>query len=259
MSYLTWNVDPVLISLGGIKIHWYGLLFMSGFLIGYQIMEKIYKKEKREPENLDRLLWYLLLGTIVGARLGHCLFYDPGFYLSNPLEILAIWKGGLASHGGGVGVLLAIYLYQRKTSESYLWLLDRIAIPTALVACLIRVGNLFNSEIIGHQTTVPWAIIFERIDALPRHPTQLYESLSYAITFIVLLVLYKTSRNKSGIIIGAFLVCVFSSRFIIEFFKTKQAAYSLDLWLNTGQLLSIPFIVVGGVLIALSFKHVKST
>ncbi|VAW84067.1 Prolipoprotein diacylglyceryl transferase [hydrothermal vent metagenome] len=254
MDFMTWNMDPVLISLGGLKIHWYGLMFMGGFLIGYQIMVMIYKKEQQDPEKLDRLLWHLLLGTIIGARLGHVLFYDPGYYFSNPLEILAIWKGGLASHGGAIGVLLALYLYQRKSSETYLWLLDRIAIPAALAACFIRIGNLFNSEIIGQPTTVPWAIIFERIDSLPRHPTQLYESLSYAITFIVLVMLYKKLRSNGGVIIGAFLVCVFSSRFVIEFYKTKQATYATDLWLNTGQMLSIPFVIAGLVLIFMSCR-----
>jgi len=251
---MTWNIDPVLFSLGGLRIHWYGLMFMGGFLIGYQIMAMIYKNEQQDPEKLDRLLWHLLLGTIIGARLGHVLFYDPTYYFSNPLEILAIWKGGLASHGGAIGVLLALYLYQRKSSESYLWLLDRIAIPAALAACFIRIGNLFNSEIIGQPTTVPWAIIFERIDSLPRHPTQLYESLSYAITFVILVMLYKKLRNNSGIIIGAFLICVFSSRFVIEFYKTQQAAYSSDLWLNTGQMLSIPFVIAGLVLVFMSYK-----
>ena len=254
MDFMTWSMAPVLISLGGLKIHWYGLMFMGGFLIGYQIMVMIYKKEQQDPEKLDRLLWHLLLGTIIGARLGHVLFYDPGYYFSNPLEILAIWKGGLASHGGAIGVLLALYLYQRKSSETYLWLLDRIAIPAALAACFIRIGNLFNSEIIGQPTTVPWAIIFERIDSLPRHPTQLYESLSYAITFIVLVILYKKLRNNGGVIIGAFLVCIFSSRFVIEFYKAKQAAYATDLWLNTGQMLSIPFVIAGLVLIFMSCR-----
>ncbi len=257
MNYMTWNIDPVLFSLGGLRIHWYGLLFMGGFLIGHHIMVRIYKKEQQNPEKLDRLLWYVLLGTIIGARLGHVLFYDPAFYFSHPLEIFAIWKGGLASHGGAIGVLLALYLYQRKSSESYVWLLDRLAIPAALAAFFIRIGNFFNSEIIGHPSTVPWAIIFERIDGLPRHPAQLYEALSYAITFIILLILYKKLRHKSGIIIGAFLLCVFSSRFLIEFYKTKQAAYSVDFWLSTGQILSIPFLLGGVIFIVLSLKSGK--
>ena len=161
-------------------------MFAAAFILGYQIMKWIYLHEGKNIRNIDQLLLYLIGGTIIGARLGHCLLYDPSYYLSNPIKILAVWEGGLASHGGGVGVLIGLYLYKRKTQESYLWLLDRIAIPTALTAFFIRIGNLFNSEILGVPATVPWAVIFERIDSIPRHPAQVYEASSYVLIFFLL-------------------------------------------------------------------------
>ncbi|MCU7905483.1 MAG: prolipoprotein diacylglyceryl transferase [Candidatus Thiodiazotropha sp. (ex Epidulcina cf. delphinae)] len=255
-DFIIWNTDPTLIAFAGLDIRWYGALFAVAYLLGYQIMHWIYQREGRDTQHLERLSIYLMIGAIVGARLGHCLFYDPGYYLSHPLKIPAFWEGGLASHGGGLGILLALYLYKRQSGESYLWLLDRFAIPTALAGAFIRLGNLFNSEIYGIPTTVPWAIVFERVDALPRHPAQLYEAAAYALIFITLFVLYRSSpvRSKPGLTFGLFLVAVFSARFTIEFVKSKQAAYSTDLWMGTGQILSLPFIAAGLVLIVLALK-----
>jgi prolipoprotein diacylglyceryl transferase len=260
-DYFIWNTDPTLISFAGLDIRWYGLLFAVAYLLGYQIVHWIYRREGRDTQSLERLSLYLVIGTIVGARLGHCLFYDPGYYLSHPLKIFAIWEGGLASHGGGLGVMIALYLYKRQTAESYLWLLDRIAIPTALAGVFIRVGNLFNSEIYGTKTTLPWAIVFKRVDNLPRHPAQLYEALAYAVIFILLIQLYRRgNRSRTpGFIFGVFLIAVFSARFAIEFVKQKQAAYATDLWINTGQMLSIPFILAGCVLLFLALRPSKST
>jgi len=248
MNYITWNIDPILVSLGPLTVHWYGLLFALGFIIGFQIMQWIFKRENKNTNDLDALLWFLIIGVIIGARLGHVIFYDPSYYFSNPIKILKIWEGGLASHGGAIGALIGLYLFKRKRTEySYLWLLDRLAIPTALVATFIRTGNLFNSEIVGIPTSVPWAIIFERVDMLPRHPAQVYEALSYLLIFIILFTLYKTTniKQKSGMLFGILLSLVFIARLFIEFVKTKQEAYSNDLWLSTGQLLSIPFILIG--------------
>ena len=257
MDYLVWNINPNIIDIFGIQIRWYGALFAASFLLGSQLMEWIYRNEGRSLQHIDRLFIFLIAGTIIGARLGHCLFYDPQYYWQNPLKILAIWEGGLASHGGAIGVLSGLYLYQRKTNESYLWLLDRLAIPAALAACLIRIGNLFNSEILGVPSSVPWAIIFERVDSLPRHPAQLYEALSYALIFVALLLLYRRTADKlkNGILFSCFLIGVFSARFLIEFVKTKQAAYASDLSISTGQLLSLPFILIGVVLLLLSLKR----
>jgi len=256
MDYFIWNVNPNIIDVFGIQIRWYGALFAASFLLGSQLMEWIYRSENRSIKHIDRLFMFLMAGTIIGARLGHCLFYDPSYYLQHPLKIFAIWEGGLASHGGAIGIFTGLYLYQRKTQESYLWLLDRLSIPAALAACFIRLGNLFNSEIIGIPTTVPWAIIFQRVDSLPRHPAQLYEALAYAAVFITLLLIYrkKGAQLKGGILFSTFLICVFSARFLIEFVKTKQAAYVSELALSTGQLLSLPFILIG---IAMLYKALK--
>ncbi|MES9971012.1 MAG: prolipoprotein diacylglyceryl transferase [Candidatus Thiodiazotropha sp.] len=258
-DYIIWNADPRLISFAGIDIRWYGALFAIAYLLGYQLMHWIYQREGRDTHSLERLSLYLVIGTIVGARLGHCLLYDPAYYLAHPLKIVAIWEGGLASHGGGLGVMLALYLYARQTSESYLWLLDRIAIPTALAGFFIRLGNMFNSEIYGVETTLPWGIVFERIDNLPRHPAQLYEAIAYATIFLLLLILYLRNKQppKPGRLFSIFLVTVFSARFMIEFVKEKQAAYSFDYWVNTGQLLSIPFILAGCILLVLSLRTPK--
>lgn len=178
-------------------------------------------------------------------------FYDPGYYLDNPSKIIAIWEGGLASHGGGIGILIALFFYATKTQESYVWLLDRISIPASLSAVFIRFGNFFNSEIIGVPTSVPWAIIFERIDPIPRHPVQVYEAVSYLLTFFILMLIYKKSKQKplTGLLFGIFLILVFTARFFIEFLKARQEAYLLDLWINTGQMLSLPFLFAGFVLV----------
>jgi phosphatidylglycerol:prolipoprotein diacylglycerol transferase len=260
MEFFTWDVNPVLIEFFGLKIHWYGALFATAILAGLQVMKWIFQQEKIKLELLDSLLMYCVFGIIVGARLGHCLFYDPEFYFSNPLKILAIWEGGLASHGGGLGVILAVYFFQRKYKVGYLWLLDRLAIATALFGFFVRFANFMNSEIIGIQTNVPWAVVFSRIDPLPRHPAQLYESLSYLSIFIALILLYRFSniKNQVGALFGAFLCMVFTARFGIEFIKVKQAAYTGEFWLNTGQALSIPFFVVGIILLLQAWKKSRS-
>lgn len=259
MEHFVWNADPVLISLFGLTIHWYGALFATAILSGLQVMKWIFKQEKVNLELLDSLLMYCVIGIIVGARLGHCLFYDPVYYLSNPLKIIAIWEGGLASHGGGLGVILAVYLFQRKYKVAYLWLLDRLAIATAIFGFFVRFANFMNSEIIGHPTDLPWAVIFERIDLLPRHPAQLYESIAYILIFFSLISLYKMTKIKqyTGALLGLFLCLVFSARFFIEFVKVKQAAYQADIWLNTGQMLSIPFFAIGAILLIRSLMSKK--
>ncbi len=246
-SHIIWNIDPVLLHIGPLQLRWYGIFFVGSFLIGLYIMQQIYKREKRDPALLDTLLIYLLVGTVIGARLMHCLAYEPDFYLSHPIEILKVWKGGLASHGGLLGVLIALYLFTKKYHESYLWLISRITIPGALVAASIRIGNLFNSEIVGIPSEKPWAVIFSRIDMLPRHPVQLYESLSYFALFCLLSILYLTMSPKqiTRLFPGLFFLFVFTSRFFLEFFKTKQADYQWDIPLSTGQVLSIPFILLG--------------
>jgi len=247
VQHFIWNFDPILFSLGPITIHWYGALFASSIIAGLQYMKWIYKQEQQATASLDDLLVYAVIGIIVGARLGHCLFYDPAYYLSNPLKILAINEGGLASHGGGLGVIIAVYFYAKKNNIKHLWLLDRLAITTALFGIFVRSANFINAEILGKPSDVSWAIVFERIDNIPRHPAQLYEAIAYLFIFIVLNFLYKTSqiKQRQGMLLGLFLILTFTARFIVEFFKQGQAAYNTEFALNTGQMLSIPFFFVG--------------
>lgn len=252
MAYIYWSVRPELVTIGPLAVRWYGLLFAVLFAIGYLIVRWQFRVEHKPEQDLDTLLVYLVAGTIVGARLGHVLFYDPQSYLAHPLEILAIWHGGLASHGGAIGVLLAVYLYSRRHKDQpFLWLMDRIVVPTALGGALIRLGNLFNSEILGEPTQVPWAFVFLRVDSVPRHPAQLYESVCYLLIFCLLMWVYGRLRAQTprGLLMGLFLVAVFAARFAIEFVKQRQATYEQGFPLSVGQILSIPFVVAGGVLI----------
>jgi len=261
LEHFIWNIDPVLISLGPVQIHWYGALFAAAILSGLQVMKWIYKTEKIELASLDTLLGYVVLGIIIGARLGHCFFYDPSYYFANPMKILAIWEGGLASHGGGLGVIIAIGLYVKKYKTNYLWVLDRLAISTALFGVFVRCANFINSEILGVTTEVPWAIVFSRIDNLPRHPAQLYEAMAYLFIFFVLIGIYKRYKENSpnGLLLGVFLVLTFTARFIIESVKQKQAAYTSELALNTGQMLSIPFFVAGIIFIVFALKKLNKS
>jgi prolipoprotein diacylglyceryl transferase len=248
-DYFVWDANPILFEIGPIQLYWYGLLFVGSFVVGLHIMTWIYNRENRDPEVLESLFVYIIAGAAIGARLVHCFFYEPSYFLSNPMEIFAIWKGGLASHGGVIGVLIAVWLFAKKNGESYLWLLSRVSIPAALSATAIRIGNFMNSEIIGIPTDVSWAIVFLRIDELPRHPVQLYESATYLLIFILLLSVYKKVKPSfaTKILPALFFLTIFISRFFLEFVKIKQAAYSTDIAFSTGQLLSLPFILLGAV------------
>lgn len=213
-------------------------------------MMVIFKKELRSEKDLNDLVWYMVGGTILGARLGHCLFYNPDYYLNRPLEILMVWKGGLASHGAGIGIIIALYLYTKKRKDiTFLWVIDRIVITGALSGFFIRIGNLFNSEIYGKPTNLPWAFIFvyPYSDGQPRHPTQIYEALAYLTIFVLLFAYYtKTSgKFKDGLLLGWFLILVFGFRFFVEFLKENQSPFEDLMILNLGQLLSIPFVVLG--------------
>jgi prolipoprotein diacylglyceryl transferase len=259
-----WNADPVLLSLGSLEIRWYSLLFISGFILGWFIFKWFCKREGISEKVLDPLLYTLLLGTIIGARLGHCLFYDPAYYLGSWkgfFEIFMPWKGGLASHGGTLFLFFAMWWFARswgpKNNFDFLWLLDRLAIAVPFAAMFIRLGNLFNSEIYGHVTDLPWGFVIERNgEVLAKHPTQLYEALSYALLGIVLLLLYK-NRTKGlyrGAYMGIFFTVLFGMRFLIEFVKEDQVGFEAGMALNMGQLLSIPFILCGIGLIIYSYK-----
>ena len=267
LSYIDWNVSPVLLPLGPMALRWYSLCFLATFVIGFYIMRDVFRSEGKSEEDLNSLVNYMVLGTLIGARLGHCLFYDPGFYLSNPLEIVKFWHGtsfgisGLSSHGGALGILSALYIYTRKREIPYIWILDRIVIPTALGGLFIRLGNLFNSEIVGIPTEVPWAFVFTRIDNLPRHPAQLYESLGYGLIFVMLYTLYKRLRRESpdGLLLGLFTLFAFAYRFFIEFVKERQANYGQDLPLSVGQLLSVPLVILGIFLVARAIQSARKT
>jgi len=249
MEYFIWNIDPTLLHLGPLQLRWYGLFFVGSFFLGLTILQWIYKREDKNPTQLDDLLIYILIGTVIGARLMHCFAYEPEYYLAHPLEILMVWKGGLASHGGLIGVLIALYLFAKRYNTPYFYLMARLTIPAALAATFIRIGNFFNSEILGIPTDKPWAIIFERIDMLPRHPAQLYEAISYFILFIILFVLYRklSSSFVTKIFPGIFFTYIFTVRFFLEYTKEHQASYVTSLPFSTGQLLSIPFILLGTV------------
>ncbi len=250
LAYIYWNPDPVAFSLGPLQIRWYGLLFALPFVIGYFLMQHFYKRENQPVKYLDTLLTYVILGAIIGARLGHCLFYEPEIYLRDPIRILKIWEGGLASHGGAIGVIIALWLYSRKTHQSFWWTTDRVAILVGMAGACIRFGNVMNSEIIGKPTNLPWGFIFARVDDIPRHPAQLYESLAYLLIFVLMLYLYYRYLNRKitipeGYFVGLLLILVFSVRFFIEFLKEPQVGFEQNLALNMGQLLSIPFIIFG--------------
>ena len=256
ISLIHWNPDPELFRVGPLAPRWYGLMFAVGFLIAYQIMLGIFRREGRSEYEVYRLFLYAFIGTMVGARLGHVLFYQPEYYLSHPLEILKIWEGGLASHGGTLGVLLAVWLYLRKSDMKYLWLGDRMAVAIPLVAGFIRLGNLFNSEIIGKPTSLPWAFVFERVDSIPRHPAQLYESLCYFAIFFINRALYKKwgADAPTGRLLGIMFTGIFAARILIEFIKENQVPFESSMPLNMGQLLSIPFVIFGLWLIRRSYR-----
>ena len=247
MEHFVWNIDPTLLHLGPLQLRWYGLLFVGSFLLGAMILNWIYKRERKDPAVVENLLIYLMVGAVIGSRLVHCLFYEPDFYLSNPLEILYVWKGGLASHGGLLGVFISMYIFARVHKESYMWIVSRVAIPGALTAAFVRFGNFFNSEILGLPSDASWAIIFERIDLVPRHPVQLYEAFSYLTILLILVMLYRkvTPAFATKILPGVFLVLLFTVRFLLEYTKTRQAAYSTELPFSTGQMLSVPYIIIG--------------
>jgi prolipoprotein diacylglyceryl transferase len=273
LSYIYWNPDPEIINIFGISIRYYGLLFVGGLILCIYILGWIYKRENIPSENLEKLSIYGMIGILAGARLGHCLFYEPSYYLSHPLEMILpitfppdggikfIGYQGLASHGGVLGLLIALYFYSRKTKHSMVDAIDLIAVVSGLSFGFIRLGNFMNSEIIGMSTTKPWGVIFERVDNIPRHPAQLYEAISYFIIFAAMIILYKKRRDrlKNGFFFGLGSVLFFTARFLIEFVKEDQVGFEEGMTLNMGQLLSIPFILIGIGFMIYGQRRTKST
>ena len=270
---LNWNIDPVIVWITDtFPLKYYGAFFAAGLLLGFYIVRNIYKKENVSLESLDSLLIYVIVGTVLGARLGHCFFYEASYFLQHPIEILLpiqkiegtyqfVGFQGLASHGGTIGVLIAILLYCRKYKIKFLWILDRMAVAVPITAAFIRFGNFMNSEIYGKPTNGSWGVVFERDDLIPRHPTQLYEAFSYLLIFGILFFMFKSEKMKqtSGIIFGSFLTLLFLARFVIEFFKENQEAFENNMLINMGQILSIPFILIGLTLIIWKSKAKKNT
>lgn len=259
LDYIHWNINPEIFNLFGIPLRYYGTLFVGGLILSIYILSLIFKKENIPLENLEKLSIYGIVGIFAGARLGHCLFYDPSYYFSHPLEIILpvqisadggfTFTGyqGLASHGGTLGLIIALIIYAKKTKESIIKTIDLLAIVGPLGAFFIRLANLMNSEIIGIPTNVPWAFIFVRVDNLPRHPAQLYEAISYLLIFGLMLYLYKTRQEilKNGFFFGLVITLIFTARFFIEFIKERQVPFEEQMQFDMGQLLSIPFIVLG--------------
>jgi len=264
LNYITWAADPVLFH-GFITIRWYSLAFMVGFLVGYEIVSRIFKHEGAPEKWLGILLMWVVAGTIIGARLGHVFFYEWDLYRLNPIKILYVWEGGLASHGGTIGIIIAVILFSIITTKrSPMWTFDRLVIPIALVGGLIRLGNLMNSEIFGHATTLPWGFMFvnsrewhELYEGQACHPTQIYEALCYFALFAVLMWMYwkKNAEERPGLIFGVFFIGIFVPRFLIEFIKNDQVAFEQGMMLNMGQWLSIPFIIAGIVMVIYAMRH----
>lgn len=251
LGFITWDCDPVLFHLGPLAIRWYGLMFAIGFWIGTNIVTKMFKHEGAPESWLGTLLIWVVCATVIGARLGHVFFYEWDYYSVHPAKIIAFWEGGLASHGGTIAIIIAVFLFSWITTKrSPLWTFDRLVIPIALVGALIRMGNLFNSEIYGHPTDLPWGFIYVRgheWPGMPCHPTQIYEALAYLALFGLLMWMYwkRNAEERPGLIFGVFLTWLFSARFLIEFVKNPQVDFEQGMALNMGQLLSIPFIIAG--------------
>jgi phosphatidylglycerol---prolipoprotein diacylglyceryl transferase len=272
INYIRWNVDPEIVKILGYSLTYYALLFIGGIFLCVYILNKVFKNENISAEKLSKLFLYVVIGIIAGARLGHCLFYEPGYYLAHPFEIFlpitSTAEGGyeysgfhgLASHGSIIGLVIAVMLYSKKSKESAIKMLDLIAIVAPIGGCFIRIANLMNSEIIGIPTKVPWAFVFVRVDNLPRHPAQLYEAISYLIIFGLLFYLYKTNRDKlqNGFFFGLSVTLVFIARFFIELIKEKQVSFEEQMKLDMGQWLSIPFILVGIACIIYGLKKTKN-
>ena len=277
LGYILWNPDVVAFSLGPVEVRWYSLCWCLGLLAVYQLMHYLFKEQKLGEDKFEPMFIYCFLGILIGARLGHCLFYEPEYYLSRPMEMLLPMRKfadgewhftgyeGLASHGGTLGLMIAIILYSRNVKLNLMHVLDNVAIVTPVCACAIRLGNLMNSEIIGHPTDVPWAFVFERVDMLPRHPGQLYEAICYAIFFFIGWFIYRLSLKKetmerytsnarkplvdirvgSGFYFGLCLFLIFLSRIFIELTKENQVDFESGMMFNMGQLLSVPFVLLG--------------
>lgn len=262
---VVWDVSPDIFRIGSFEVRWYGLSWAIAFALGMMFFADFIKREKLPQKTLDSIIWFGALSTIIGARLGHCLFYDPGYYLSHPLEILKIWEGGLASHGAALGLLLGLWMFSRRCKLPYVWGLDRIMVPVTVGGAFVRLGNLMNSEIYGRPTGKAWGFEFVRDrhwlenspQGLPVHPTQIYEAACYIVTFLILIWLYygrDEGRKRPGVMFGVGLIGVFLTRFFIEYLKNPQVSFESDMSLLMGQWLSIPFVLLGIFMIVWAYR-----
>ena len=254
-----WNFDPVFFRIGSVEIRYYGVMWAVAFAISMWLFINFVKREGYPDKVFDSIFWFGTLSTIIGARLGHCLFYETDYYLSNPVQILNIRQGGLASHGAAIGLLVGLWLFSRRNRMPYLWSLDRIMVAVAISGVFVRMGNLFNSEIYGIETASPWGFVFLRAgETVPKHPTQIYEALCYLATFFVLLWLYygrDLARRRPGFMFGLGVFLIFVSRFFIEYIKNPQEEFELNMSLLMGQWLSIPFILLGIVMMVWALRR----
>lgn len=267
MNFVEWTATPEIVS--WLPIRWYGLMFALSFVASFVVLQHMCKLENISKDHMDGITTAGILGTVIGARLGHCLFYEPAYYLQNPLEILMVWQGGLASHGATLGILTAFFIYSRRGKIDLMWIYSRVAVLIPLAAGLIRMGNLMNSEIYGHVTSMPWGFLFanssdvlsgaEKLE--PRHPTQIYEALAYFSTYIVFVTYYFRTKDKSKInnefIIGYLFFSIFVFRFFVEYLKNNQVDFESGMPFNMGQLLSLPFIAMGGYLLYMAYTGKK--
>ncbi|MDO4181912.1 MAG: prolipoprotein diacylglyceryl transferase [Bacteroidales bacterium] len=272
LMYITWNPDPTIIEIGGFTLRWYSLFWVIALLTGSHVVYKLYELKKLPMETFQTLFMYSFVGILAGARLGHCLFYDPEYYLNHPLEIVlpvhflpnGDWKftgyAGLASHGGTLGLIIALVLFCRKTKIHCLDILDMMGVAAPVAAGFIRIANLMNSEIIGMPTQVPWAFVFERVDMQARHPAQLYEAIAYFVIFLLIGFIYKrySSRCRKGFFFGLCLTLIYAFRFFIEYIKERQVDFEESLPIDMGQILSIPLVVIGLYFVAGRFQWKKS-
>lgn len=264
---INWNVNPVMFSMGSVHIRYYSICWALCFFVSYVIFRKIFKKENLKEELLYKLtINYVIPLVFIGARIGHCLFYEGAYYLKYPWEIILPFHdgkftgyAGLASHGAALGILLALWLFCRKYKKPYIWSLDRIAIAVPVAGAIVRFGNLMNSEIYGHATDLPWGFVFVRAgETVPSHPTQIYEMLAYMLLFVILYCLFfrkDLGVKKPGMIFGIFLIGLFTARFLIEFVKENQVDFESQMSLNMGQWLSLPFIIAGIIILVYSLRN----
>jgi prolipoprotein diacylglyceryl transferase len=269
LDYIIWDADPVLFRIGNFTLRWYSLMLVMSFYISYLFVDRIFENEKVSKTTMHSFGIFILAGLLLGGRLAHCLFYEPDYYLAHPLDMIKPWRGtlgegarftgirGMSGHGAVVGIILGLILNALRTRTSIIWIIDRIAIFGPLIGCFVRIGNLFNSEILGAHSTMPWAFVFRRAGNMPRHPSQLYEAFAYLAIFVICYLYYKKNagREKPGAILGLVLILVYISRFFIEFTKESQTALGATHFLNMGQVLSLPFILTGLILL---FRPVRA-